>query len=314
MSSKLHYYLTFVKINMYIRVVEKGDKMKRGYLFAILAAILFGAAGLFVKMAQSTGLDSVSLLTAQYMLSVTIMFVFGALRDWKVFAVGRRSLLDLAVLGIVGNTFMAICYYMAFEYLPVAMVTILLFTYPLLVFIFTCIFDKGNMLLRKALAIGLAFAGCILALNMGPDKADYPVFGIILGLLCALFYAFMNIYCEKRLHHVNALAINAYTALFSLMALCIYRFPIFVFKGELKYDSIIYIAALAVFSHVIPLTMVYSAIKSIGALKVSIIGNLEIPTAAFVAYIALGEKLTLMQIVGSALIIFAIVLIQRGDA
>jgi len=314
MSSKLLYYLTFVKINMYISVDWKGDNMKKGYTYAILAAILFGTVGLFVKMAHSTGLDSVSLLTVQYMLSVTIMFGYGTLRDRKAFAVGRKKLLELAVFAVAGNTFMALFYYMAFEYLPVAMVTILLFTYPVLIFIFTLLFEKGNMLFRKGAAIGLAFTGCILALNIGPGQAEYPLIGIILGLMCALFYAFMNIFCEKRLHDVDALAINAYTALFSLIALCIYRFPFFVFNGELKYESLIYIAILAVFSQIVPLTMIYSAIKNIGALKVSIIGNLEIPIAAFVAYIVLGEKLTLIQILGSVLIISAIIIIQRGDA
>ncbi|MHC1719469.1 MAG: DMT family transporter [Clostridiaceae bacterium] len=288
--------------------------MRNGYVYAILAAVLFGAAGLFVKMAHSTGLDSVSLLTVQYMLSVTLMFGYGILRDRKAFAVGRKKLLELAVFAVAGNTFMAIFYYMAFEYLPVAMVTILLFTYPVLIFIFTCLFEKGNMMSRKAAAIALAFTGCILALNIGPGQAEYPIIGIILGLLCALFYAFMNIYCEKRLYDVDALVINAYTALFSLIALCIYRFPLFAFKGELKFESIIYIAILAVFSQIVPLTMIYSAIKDIGALKVSIIGNLEIPTAAFLAYIFLGEKLTIIQVLGSALIIIALLLIRREDA
>lgn len=288
--------------------------MKKGYIYAIVAAVLFGMAGLLVKMAQSTGIDSISLLTAQYMLSVIIMFAFGFIRDKKLFMVGKKKLFDLAVFAVAGNTLMSICYYIAFEYLPVATVTVLLFTYPVLIFIFTCIFEKTNNLIKKAVAICLAFTGCLLVLNFGSDKTEYPLIGIALGILCAVFYAFMNIYCEKRLNDVDAFVINAYTALFTFIVLCIYKFPFFIFEGKINSDSLFFITLLAIFSQIIPLTLVYSAIKHIGALKVSIIENLELPAAALAAYVFLGEKLTIIQIIGSALIIVAVILIQQqGD-
>lgn len=288
--------------------------MKKGYIYSVASAALFGTAGLFVKMAQATGLDSVSLLTVQYMLAVTLMFAFALLKKPESLIVNGRQLFHLAVLGVIGNTFMTIFYYMAFEYLPVAMVTLLLYTYPVMVLVYTCIFENSSLTLKKAAAISFAFIGCIFALNITGGNFSYSIKGIIFGILSAVFYSFMNIYSEKKLFTVDSLAINAYSTLFSLIALCCYKFPGFVFTGGLSSNSLVYIAVLAVFCEILPLTLLYAAIKYIGSLKVSVINNLEIPTAIITAFIFLNEKIRLIQIFGSILIICAIFLIySQGE-
>jgi drug/metabolite transporter (DMT)-like permease len=287
--------------------------MKNGYIYAIAAAVMFGSSGMFVKLAQGTGLDSINLLTVQYILAVIIMFAFAFIRNSKILVVGRKSLINLALMGVIGSTGMTLCYYMAFEYLPVAVVTMLLYTYPVMVFIYTCIFEKGSMNGQKTAAIVMAFTGCILALNLFGGNHSYPVFGIALGLMSAVFYAFINIFSEKKLEKVDSLAINAYSTLFSLIALCLYRFPSYIFRGEVNPDSIIYIVLLAIFCEILPLTMLYASLKLIGALKVSVISNLEIPTAFVMAYLFLNEKITVSQLFGSALIVCAIILIRNGE-
>jgi len=285
--------------------------MRKGYIYSITAAILFGTAGLFVKMAQKTGLDSISLLTVQYILAVTLMFSFAFIKDRRSLKIDRKSLFHLAILGVVGNTFMTVFYYLAFEYLPVAMVTMLLYTYPILVLIFTCFFQKKSINIKKILAIAIAFIGCLCALNIIGGKFNYSKEGIIFGLLSAVFYAFMNVYSEKKLYSVNSLAINAYSTLFSLVALCLYKFPAFVFNDGIRSESFIYVIILAIFCEILPLTFLYAAIKYIGALKVSIISNLEIPIAMLTAFIFLNEKITFIQFCGSLLIIYAVYLIRQ---
>jgi drug/metabolite transporter (DMT)-like permease len=287
--------------------------MNKGYIYAILAAVLFGSAGLFVKMAHTAGLDSVSLLTVQYIFAVTLMFAYSFIWKRKALAVGKKELLNLVAMGIVGNTGMTLCYYMAFEYLPVAVVTMLLYTYPIMVFIYTCVFEKGSMNWQKTAAIALAFAGCLLTLNIVGGNYAYPAKGIAFGFMSAVFYAFMNIFSEKKLESVDALAINAYTTLFSLAALCVIRFPAYIFSGVVNADSAVYIVLLAIFCEILPLTLLYAAIKHIGALKVSVISNLEIPTAILLAFLFLSERISEVQLLGSVLIVCAIFLIRKSE-
>ena len=285
-------------------------KNTKGYIYSIIGAILFGTAGLFIKSAYETGLSAVSLLTVQYIFAVILMFVIAFIKNKETLKVSKKQLRDLAVLGIVGNTFMTVFYYMAFEYLPMAMVTMLLYTYPIMVFIYTTVFNKRKVKPRKLMALLLAFTGCILTLNLLGGKLSYSYKGIIIGLLSAVFYAFMNIFAEKKLSNVEPLTINAYSTLFSLISLCIYSFPTFLFRGEIHVNGLINILCLAFFCEIIPLTLLYAAISYIGALKVSIISNLEIPTSMIVGFLFLQEKVSIIQIIGAMCIIYAVYLLR----
>lgn len=285
--------------------------MKKGYIYAITSAILFGTAGLFIKLTYAAGLDSIGLLTIQYIFAVPAMFIMAYIRNSKMLIASKKELINLAVLGIVGNTFMTIFYYKAFSYLPVAMVTMLLYTYPIMVFIYSRIFKKVRAGRKKIVALILAFIGSSLALNIIGGKVKYSALGILYGILCAVFYAFMNVYSEEHLQNTDALAINAYSTLFSLISILIYRFPVFLFKGNLSTKSYIYIALLAVVCEIIPLTLLYSSIKIIGSLKVSIIGNLEVPTAMIISFFIMHDSISITQVAGASLIVYAAYIIEK---
>lgn len=284
--------------------------MKKGYIYSIISAVLFGSAGLFVKYAHSTGLESVSLLTIQYIFAIIIMFSLIMIKNNREVKVNKRTLINLAIMGVVGNTFMTVFYYKAFEYLPVPLVTILLYTYPIMVFFYSTIFKKEKVTLKKSLAVALAFFGCILTLELLSGEIQYSIKGIIYGILCAIFYAFMNIFTESKLENVPPLTINAYSTLFSLIALLIYKPLTYSTVGSLSVKGISSIIILAVFCEVIPLTLLYAAISYIGALKVSIIANLEVPSAVFIAFLFLGETVSITQAVGIVLVIVATMLIK----
>ncbi|WP_051931788.1 DMT family transporter [Clostridium sp. KNHs214] len=284
--------------------------MKKGYIYSIISAVLFGSAGLFVKYAHSTGLESVSLLTIQYIFAIIIMFCLIMIKNKREVKVNKKTLINLAMMGVLGNTFMTVFYYKAFEYLPVPLVTILLYTYPIMVFFYSIIFKKEKVTLKKSLAVALAFFGCILTLELLSGKIQYSIRGIMYGGLCAVFYAFMNIFTESKLENVPPLTINAYSTLFSLIALLIYKPLNYSTLTSLSVKGISSIIILAVFCEVIPLTLLYAAISYIGALKVSIIANLEVPSAVFIAFLFLGETVSITQAVGIVLVIVATMLIK----
>ena len=287
--------------------------IKKGYIYAMISAVLFGTAVIFVKLAYETGLNSINLLTFQYIIAVTLMFIMAFIKNKHMLHINKSELVHLIILGVVGNTLMTVFYYKAFEYLPVSMVTMLLYTSPIIIALYTWLFRKGTLGVRKVAAIGVAFFGCLLTLNILFGDFTFSSKGIIFGLLSAIFYSFMNLYSEKHLQAVNSLAINAYSTLFSLIVLIIYNPPKFIFTGGLTYKSTGYIIILAIFCEIIPLTLLYSAIKIVGAVKVSIISNLEIPTAMVLSVFLLRENISPTQIIGAIFIIYAIYLVRDGS-
>lgn len=285
--------------------------MKKGYIYAVVSAVLFGTAGIFVKIAQKTGLDSVQLLTYQYIIAVILMFGFIFFTDRNKLRITKKQLVNLIVLGVGGNTFMTIFYYQAFEYLNAAMVTMLLFTYPVMVFVYSLIFQKQKVDIKKILAILMAFIGGALSLNVFSGNMSFPVKGIIFGLLSAVFYAFMNIYSEEKLEQADALSINAYSTLFSLISLIIYKHPNALLEVNINYNNLGCIIILAIVCEIVPLTLLYKAIQYIGSVKVSVIGNLEIPVSMLTSVMILREHISVFQIIGTALIIYSVYVIKN---
>lgn len=284
--------------------------MKKGYIYAIISAILFGSAGLFVKLAYTAGFDSISLLTFQYIIACIIMFSILGLYKSNKLKISIVQLKRLAILGVVGNTSMTIFYYMAFDYLPIPMVAILLYTYPIMVFIYKLLLGREKITKIQGIALILAFIGCILTLGLLNGSIKYSFLGILFGLLSALFYSFMNIYSEERLKDVDPLAINAYSTLFSLISLIFIRMPSFLFNGKISINLTIYTIILAVFCEIIPLTLLYAAIKNIGSVKVSIIGNLEIPTSIIVSAFLLNTNMNTLQISGTIMVIYSVYVLK----
>ncbi len=286
--------------------------MKKGYIYAIQSAIFFGTAGVLVKLAEKSGFDSIELLIFQYTIAIIILFTFIFIKDKSKLVVSKKQLFHLCILGIVGNTFMTVFYYKAFEYLDVSMVTILLFTYPIMVFVYSIIFEQQKLNLGKLFAMVIAFIGCLLALNVFSGNKNYSFLGIIFGILSAIFYAFMNLYCEKKLSDVDSLSINAYSTLFSYISLIIFSGPKVFLEAHLNQDTFIYIVALAIFCEIIPLTLLYKAIQYIGSVKVSIIGNLEIPTAMAFSALFLKESISIFQLIGAILIVGAVNFVRKA--
>lgn len=285
--------------------------MIKGYVYSILSAVLFGSAGIIIKLAFAEGAESVRLLTLQYIIAVFIMLIFILLLNKSILKISLKSLYHTAVLGVVGNTFMTIFYYLAFSYIDVALVAILLYTYPIMIFIYSFIFERESVDSRKVKALTLAFGGCFLALGLTRGIGEVSIVGIGCGLLAAVFYAFMNVYSEKKLTDLNPIAINFYSTAFSLISLIIYSPPTFLFHGEVNSRLIGLTTFLAVFCEIIPLTLLYAAIKHIGSIRVSVIGNLEIPTAMLVSYVLLRETATGLQILGAVMVIYAAYSIKR---
>lgn len=284
--------------------------IKKGYIYAIISAVLFGTAGIFVKLSYETGLNSINLLTFQYIIGVIIMFIIAFIKNKNMLHIRKTELLHLVVLGVVGNTLMTLFYYKAFEYLPVAIVTMLLYTSPIIIALYTSLFRNTRLGIRKIIAISIAFSGCLLTLNILFGNFTFSDKGVLFGLLSAIFYSFMSLYSEKHLKAVNSLAINAYSTLFSLITLIICNPPKFLFTSVITYKSIEYTIILAIFCEIVPLTLLYSAIKLLGAVKVSIISNLEIPTAIILSIFLLREDISFTQVIGAIFIIYAIYLVS----
>jgi len=284
----------------------------KGFIYAVLSAAFFGSAGFFIKRGYSFDLNPVELLTLQYITAIVMLFFMCIIRHPKNLRPSKKSMKRLILLGTVGNTLMTVSLYSAMAYLDVAVATMLLYTYPAMVALFSFLFYKEKISKSKAAAIAGTFVGCFFVINNTWSKTvTISYIGIGFGIMSAISYAFMNIYSKAIVDHLPPLVTTFYTTLFSIAALIVFNFDFLWKLTLLPQEALINTISLAFFCEIVPLTLLYAAIKHIGPVKASIISTLELPVSAIMAFLVMGEKLFPMQYVGIGLVLFSILLLTK---
>lgn len=291
-------------------VEDKNSKL--GYTAAVFSAICFGSAGLFVKYIYSFGLTAGEMLILQYLIAVMVLWPVSYYFYRDKLLVSKKMLKKLVILGILGNTLMTLFYYKSFAYLDVAVATILLFIYPIMVAIYSFLFGDDKPDLFIIFSLLLAFIGSFLVLDLFNLNNIVVLSGIIFGLLGACFYAFMNLYSESFLDDIEPVVLTAYVNTFSLITLLIYYHPLHLITSPPDLGIWPSILMLAVVAGVLPVALLYTGIKNIGAVKASIIANFEIPVSAILSYFIYNERLNKTQIIGMFLVLTGIIVLQNN--
>jgi drug/metabolite transporter (DMT)-like permease len=283
----------------------------KGFIYAIISAVFFGSAGIFVKSGYSSDFTPVDLLMLQYIIGSIILFLMSFIKYRGKLKLSKDMVKKLIIQGAIGNTLMTVFFYEAFRYLDVAVTTMLLFTYPAMVALAASLIFKQRISQLKLALIAGTFLGCILVLDVFTKTSGINYIGVAFALLSAFFYAFMNLHAERIVEDLPGLVITFYTTVFSLIVLFIFNFD-FVYKlPEVSLPSFVNAALLAFFCEIIPLTLLYEAIKRIGPVSTSIITSLELPASAITAFVFLGERLTLTQIIGILTVVYCVIKLKK---
>jgi drug/metabolite transporter (DMT)-like permease len=186
----------------------------------------------------------------------------------------------------------------------------LLFLHPLLITIFFAITKIKHMNYQNYIAIFLALIGSMTVLDLLFIKLEeISLFGIYLGLMAAVCYAFYNVFADLKLKEIEANSINLFGSLFgslfTLVVIFVSNTPFSVSISNMP--SIFLLSSL---SGILPVYFIFKSLKHIGSERVSVIMTLELPMTFLIAYIVFGDLIKVRQMGGIALIIFSTMLLH----
>ncbi len=285
----------------------------KGYLSAGLAALSFGSSGLFVKLAQQTGLESLNLLIVQHLISVPILWIITFAKHPNTMKLNRENLIRLFFLGAFFSSLMNFFYYQTFKYLDISIATIIFYTYPIILALFTSLFLKQKLSRLTLLSLFIAFIGCILVLNIFNTNITISTKGVMFGFSAAFLCALFSMLLEKVDKSIPPLVFITYSTSFALVGYLIIKPPVQLIQTGITGQQLLIVTGLAFICQVPPNILLYIAVKSIGAVRTSVVSNIEIPSAAILGYIFFNETLNLSQGFGMVLVISGIVLMKNGD-
>jgi drug/metabolite transporter (DMT)-like permease len=294
-----------------------------GALFAAVAQFGFAAKAIFIKLAYAAhpALDAVTLLALRMIFSLP----FFLLMAWW----GRRAsggaapvpltrsdwgyVLLLAVIGYYLSSFLD---FLGLQYISAGLERLILFTNPTLVVVISALFLARPITRRVALALLVSYVGLGLAYwhdLVLADDTTALVKGTVLVFLAAICYAIYMVVGTGLTRRIGSMRFTAYMMLVATVLVLAQFFilrPVTALVLPMKIYA--YSVALAVFATAAPVWMMAEALKRIGANDASMIGSVGPVLTIFLGAAFLNEPISLLQLVGAALVLGGVMMISVG--
>jgi drug/metabolite transporter (DMT)-like permease len=278
---------------------------RRGVLLVLLSATAYGTLPVFARIAFGRGMTLAGLLTWRFVLAVA-GFAIAARGLGPPLPLATRLRLWSAGLIFVANS---LAYFLALRRVPVSLLSLILYTYPVIVTLLSAAAGVEVFRLRNLLAALLALAGA--AVTSSGSAAVDPL-GVVLAFGSALLYSVYIVAGTRLARGVPSEAAAAHVAHVSLAV----YLPWAAWAGELApppdapaWASVV---ALGAFCTVVALRAFLAGLQRVGPSRAAVLSCFEIVVTLTLAATVLGEPLTPRLALGGALIVGAVLLEQIG--
>jgi drug/metabolite transporter (DMT)-like permease len=277
----------------------------QGVAWIVMSAAGFGAMAVFAKCAYADGVTLTTLLMLRFSLAGALLAAWGSAHGMRWPRGG--DLVWLVTMGAVGYVGQAFCYFSALRYASAGLVALLLYLYPAIVTLSAALIYRRRIGLARAMAVALALVGT--ALTVGGDLSSQPA-GIALGIGAALIYSFYILAGERVMPRVGALPA---AAVVMLAAAVVYGVAASVtgFAWPQSARGWWAVMAIALFSTLLAILGFFKGLEKLGAADASTLSTLEPLITIGLAYLALGEGVTVLQLLGGALILATVIYLAQ---
>jgi drug/metabolite transporter (DMT)-like permease len=281
-------------------------------MFIISAAVLWGIIGLFINKLYEFGFNPIQLVSVRA-IGASIMLVLYLLITNKEYLVIRLADIKYFVgTGIVSFAFFNWCLFVAIKNTSLSVATILMYTAPAFVMIFSAILFKEKLTKIKIISLVLTFTGCVLVTGYFQSSGQrVSTMGILAGLGSGLGYALYSIFGKYALEKYNPMTIPVYT----FIAASIGLIPFTDFKeiaaSFANINAVFYALALGLFSTVLPFIFYTKGLSQLESSKASLIATLEPVIASMIGFTVFKEPVTFSKVVGILLVIAALIIIRE---
>jgi drug/metabolite transporter (DMT)-like permease len=281
-------------------------KQLTGILLIAISAASFGTLAIFGRFLYADGLDTLTMLFLRFGFAALLMAIILLARKEK-FPSGRilLQLIGMGALGYVGQSF---SYLSAIKYASAGLVALLLYLYPMFVFVLSVIVLREKVTWIKVIALGLALIGTALTV----DPAGGQLLGVLFSIAAALIYSVYIIVGTNVMKHVSP--VQSSVVIFAsagavygiLMAVNGVHFPT-TNIGRLNIVGIVLGAT------VIPVVAFLAGLERIGPTNAAMLSTLEPVVTVLLAAWIFGERLQPIILLGGGLILVAVILLTRGE-
>jgi drug/metabolite transporter, DME family len=285
-------------------------------LYLVLSGLLWGTGGLIGTLfGQAAGLSALAVAAYRLLAGGGLLVAFLTLtgRRWPT---GRAAWTRIAVNGLLSALFQS-CYFAAIALTSVSLATLVTIGgTPVIVDVAEQV--RGRRALGRAgvitIALALAGLGLLVGLPGGGFSESAVLASTVLALLSAAGFAAVTLIGTSPVADLDELTLNGFG--FSLGGLVL--LPLAALLGGLGFRpglaSAGLLAALGIGPTAVAYTLYFRGLRKASASSAALLSLIEPLTAAVLAALVLGNRLSATGIAGAVLLLAAVVRTVRADS
>lgn len=265
----------------------------------ISAMTIFGTIGIFVR---NVPLFSGEIALCRAILAVAILGAVLLITKQKIeFSKIKKELLLLAGSGIaIGINWVLL--FEAYKYTTVSLATLSYYFAPVIVTLVCPIVFRERLTAKQIVCFLMSTLGLVLITGIGTTGGNDLV-GILFGLGAALFYA-TSLMINKFIKDVEGIHRTFIQFVFAIIVLLPYVLCTSgVTLGGMDSTGWINLIILGVIHTSIPYCLYLPTLKELPGQEVAILCYADPLVAVIISVTVLGESMTIMQVIGGALIL-----------
>ncbi len=279
----------------------------RGTVYSILSACCFAVLAIFIPYALAGGANTVTIMATRF--PVAAVALWGMVIYRKLPLAPLSTAVAIMLVGALGYGVTSAFLVQAVHRTGAGMAALLLYLYPAMVTVLTIALGMELFSRNKLLALILSFSGMVIVLGGNAAELDYM--GVLFGVLCAVFYTF---YITAGAHFTKNVEPLVSTALIVSGAAILYIVSALVsgdYTTGISMTAWLAIVGCAIFCTFFSIMFLFEGIRLIGPSKVSIISTIEPVITIILAVILFNETFVPVQLLGVAMVLGSILILQR---
>ena len=282
----------------------------KGYLFAILSAVIYGCMPLIAKYIYADGVNALTLVFLRNFLALPSLAIMTLIKH-RTLKISLKSLPKISLLSFFGCTITPVLLFSSYNQIATGTATVFHFIYPSIVVLIGTIFLKKKVPVCTIVSVILCFAGVCLFYN---PYETFSLTGSALALSSGLTFAvYVTMLSNYKSQTVTGILLSFYIA----AASSVMTFLICIFTNSLAFPKSPFGWLLCAFFAFMVTTVAVVFFQQgafiIGGEKTSILSALEPITGIIIGAIVFSEYVDFKIIIGSILIVGASILIAITD-
>lgn len=292
------------------------SKTMKGTLMTLIAGIAWGLSGACGQYLMAHGFTAIGLTTIRLVFSGAVLLLLAYLADQekvKAFLTDRSSYIPLLLFAFLGLLMTQLTYLEAIDATNAGTATVLQYLCPIGVLAYSCVKDRVAPTVSEIFSMILAIAGTFLIATHGQlNQLAITPKGLAWGLVSAFAYALYIILPIQLIQKWGSMLVIGVGM--TIPGILMLPFSgLLSSSGNYRLDTWMALFGLVVIGTIFAYTAFLKGTSLVGAVKGSLLASFEPVSAVFFAFVIMKEHFFMVDVIGMAMILFAVLLISLKD-